>query len=767
MHRKTTILDHNKFMLKFFGDVDGEDVDIFDGLPTPTKESPMYDTMPDKLNESEICPGYVFVAHPTRSDTADTGKLGVDCGMYPEQYVPQLPAGKSGFPPVDWSELEIPIECKTKPNDQDPFEDDSPHYEPTVDSRKAVLGQILSYAELVFRHQQRTFFYMVVFLGDYARILRIDRSSIFATEKFNYKTESSKLSQFLSRYTKLPPAKRGHDTSATRVRPGTKLWKKMLSRRTDTPKDHRQQYFSDSLDENWAWWELKVPVGTTHYEKFLVGKPHFIAPGVVGRGTRGYVALPVNSKGKAKGKFVYLKDAWRVDHPGIDQEGSILQELNEKNVQHVPTLVCHGDLAGAEQVTDWRDFWAECHAVKGVKPAASASPLKRHQHYRLVVKEVGKPLHEFGDSSVELILALFYCLLAHKQAYNVGIIHRDLSTGNILLIKDDKSGKWVGMLNDWELSKRISTEVLEARQPDRTGTWQFMSAHALNDEDRPIVLEDELESVLHILLYIAIRFIRSNLAPANVGQFLHDYFDSYSASATAYRCGSAKLAAMEHGVISLRRYNGDTDDRKLSLKFYWSKSTASTSSTSSESESDSEASGSTPSPPDQSSSSTAPLHPDVDLSRPHPINFIFDGLLSWFKAYYAEDQATKDSVTKDSSVGSGDSDEGFDLDIPDVMESEVFTYRNADTSKSSDEVEVNRATLRDNLRRHDAVIGLFKEGLKRAKWPKNDRVKDMKPKDGYVIPKDQGPMSSVTRTSQKRSCEEGETTSRSTKRSRN
>lgn len=45
MHRKTTILNHNKFMLKFIGDVNGEDVDIFYGISTPTKESPMYNTV--------------------------------------------------------------------------------------------------------------------------------------------------------------------------------------------------------------------------------------------------------------------------------------------------------------------------------------------------------------------------------------------------------------------------------------------------------------------------------------------------------------------------------------------------------------------------------------------------------------------------------------------------------------------------------------------------------------------------------------------------
>lgn len=297
-----------------------------------------------------------------------------------------------------------------------------------------------------------------------------------------------------------------------------------------------------------------------------------------------------------------------------------------------------------------------------------------------------------------------------------------------------------------------------------------MSAHALNDEGRPIILEDELESILHILLYIAIRFIRSNLNPGDVGQFLHYYFDSYTPSVTAYRCGSAKLDAMEHGVISLRRYNGDTDEGKLTLKFYWPMSTASaSSSTPPESKSDPEASTSSqhiPPPSDQPSSSTSPLHSDVDISTPHPINFIFDELLSWFRAYYAEDKASKHSTTTDSSG----SNKGFKFVLPAAFKKKLaasIVKTAPSTSEPSKEDEAKRVALRDKLRSHDAIIDLFGEGLERVNWPSNDRVKDMKPKDGHVVRKDQGPMSSVTTTSQKRSCEEGETTSRSTKRSKN
>ena len=41
---------------------------------------------------------------------------------------------------------------------------------------------------------------------------------------------------------------------------------------------------------------------------------------------------------------------------------------------------------------------------------------------------------------------------AHGDACKIGIIHQDISGGNVLLYKD-KKGQWRGLLTDWELSK--------------------------------------------------------------------------------------------------------------------------------------------------------------------------------------------------------------------------------------------------------------------------------------------------------------------------
>lgn len=362
----------------------------------------------------------------------------IDLGLYDRSDFP------SDFPSaVDWGYLDLPIECKPPKKNQDPMPSDPPGDEPRTDGQKQTYGQILTYAELIFRHQQRTFFFLVVIVADEARILRIDRSSIFFCERFHYKTENSKLSDFFARYGALTKEQRGWDVTAERVLPDTTLYDAMIEagKKRDTERySSARDLFRASLDKKCAWWKLKVPVApikkkqeegpqtqtrsdidpsdssdsnklgnapgaALRYETFLVAKPHFVASGVLGRGTRGYVAVPVTGE-KVEDRFCYLKDAWRVDHPGIEQEGSILRELNEAKVPYVPTLHAHGDLLGENQVTDWRKYVADLRPTMGQKDCR----LKRHQHYRLVTKEVCRPLHQFGESSRGLIMMIICCL---------------------------------------------------------------------------------------------------------------------------------------------------------------------------------------------------------------------------------------------------------------------------------------------------------------------------------------------------------------------
>ena len=76
--------------------------------------------------------------------------------------------------------------------------------------------------------------------------------------------------------------------------------------------------------------------------------------------------------------------------------------------------------------------------------------------------------------------------VAHKHAAQAGVLHRDISGGNILIYpqiaEDPKSpGLQIvtmrGLLTDWELSKDIKVKgrARRARQPERT-----VSISALN-----------------------------------------------------------------------------------------------------------------------------------------------------------------------------------------------------------------------------------------------------------------------------------------------
>ncbi|KAG2137103.1 uncharacterized protein EDB93DRAFT_1046386, partial [Suillus bovinus] len=119
--------------------------------------------------------------------------------------------------------------------------------------------------------------------------------------------------------------------------------------------------------------------------------------------------------------------------------------------------------------------------------------LTPHHHYRLVLDVVGKALTNFPRSH-RLVEAVWDALLAHKDAYEkAGVLHRDLSIGNIVMFR----GK--GILIDWDLAKSVSTKVIHFTNFRLTkGTWQFMSAYLVQNQNAPHVVEDDLESSLYM-----------------------------------------------------------------------------------------------------------------------------------------------------------------------------------------------------------------------------------------------------------------------------
>ncbi|PIL33409.1 hypothetical protein GSI_04031 [Ganoderma sinense ZZ0214-1] len=713
---------------------------IFTDVPDFISEKEMYDYITECLSGSEeLCrAGMTFMTFKR-----DTRQQAIICGTYPSGSVlkEECTASNEGRH-LSWALTDLLVACKINSVTEDPFNESSIDNESTAIESREVLDQILSHVDLVFKYQQRTFVFVVLFLGPCARVLRFDRSGIVATKKIDYTTPDggTHLSQFFVGH--LEATDRGHDPTASRISPSDPIGRQLKELGAAAAKknseDYVQRLFNESIDEEWPWWKLSVPCERRGGERcFAVGKPHFYAGGVIGRGTRGYVAAPLGNDGMIdpNAKFVYLKDTWRVDHEGTEIEGTVLKTLNDVQVPYVPTVLCHGDLG---QSTLSYNKWPDYHGTK----TRDACPLKSHQHYRLVVAEVCKPLSEF-ENSFQLVWALFCCITAHEQACAVGYIHRDISAGNILLYRD-AAGRWAGLLNDWELSKECVDGETQDSSPqlDRTGTWQFMSVHVLLAKSKLAEIPDDLESFFHVLIYFAVRFLPHNLADELVETFLYNYFDDYTDGYDGFNCGPTKYNAVKRGVIDLTTITSfgaaNNETQKVRpLEFFMPPSA-------------------TPSCSDGTATENCQ---SLSAKTGHPINKLINELLKAFQAFYAKDDVEK--------VETGAVSDPFGIP-PEVLDAAVALKKSragvakdvaassAEPASSNDGPTATTTSLAAKVETHGAMREIIMDHLVRSAWPKLDKGNDKKPKGGYVPAKEDTIVGSTIPTGSKRRAEEGE-----------
>ncbi|GBE82850.1 hypothetical protein SCP_0412370 [Sparassis crispa] len=625
-------------------------------------------------------------------------------------------------------------------------------YEPPADRRAAARGQIVSYANMLFSRQHRCFAFTILILRDVARIIRWDRAGTVVTNKFKY-TNTEYLGKFLWRFCNMTDKQQGYDTTAVVVKCGSADYKLMEQLAKNPPEGAGSEYARESFAKSmpnlskenpndWSCWKLTVhpengkaidgsdprPAGRNVRKKprlqhFLVGKPHFQASGMTGRVTRGYIAYNCQDK-----KFVFLKDVWRVDLPDIEKEGYILQSLNDAEVANVPTLVCHGDVLDVEDVGDvvhverqrtktdtyWHEFYS-----------GQMNPIKTHTHYRLVVEEVCRPLSDF-DNALELVRIVSDCIYAHHQAMvTARIMHGDVSAGNILinetLLPSNGDIPWrVGMLCDWELSKLIDDKdgegddtegTRKARQPDRTGTWQFMSVISLDVPTRAVEVADELEAFFNVFLLYLVRFMDSSLK--NPAYFMSQYFDECTVSdgATHYTCGVAKRNAMQSGKLQ--------------------------------------------------TTLNKPVKFEYGDKKTHPCNAVIHQLLKWFKARYAEfspedwppGAAQNGPVTNEpQQPNDGMVNDKFATDkqmsIRDHLRKQAMVRSlgmSVETFKEDPQVEEKaleeQKALANNLNSQVPMYRLLEEAYTQHadEWPTHDKVPDRVPSNySYAHYKEKG-----------------------------
>ncbi|KZP30197.1 hypothetical protein FIBSPDRAFT_946293 [Athelia psychrophila] len=125
--------------------------------------------------------------------------------------------------------------------------------------------------------------------------------------------------------------------------------------------------------------------------------------------------------------------------------------------------------------------------------------------------DVGKRDLQEGEESACSFGVVADAIAGHDDAFTkAGILHGDISVGNILIVRELEGDHTKGVLIDWDLCSLIEDIGQEPRRSARTGTWQFISCHLL--QNKPTMLHDR-ESALHLLTWLALRHVKHNLAP--------------------------------------------------------------------------------------------------------------------------------------------------------------------------------------------------------------------------------------------------------------
>ncbi|KIM35933.1 hypothetical protein M413DRAFT_32162 [Hebeloma cylindrosporum] len=449
------------------------------------KESDMYDPVIELIKKQGLLPDFQMV------NTANTPDANSITGKKIKQAMTTYEDGvDTSTNPTQLDKDNLPWELKPSSAAEpfcDPPEDSTPEnladhiFETDNQAGISTRGQIATYLTEVAARQHRTHTFLVFMTDTNVRFLRADRTGIVVTRSFNYRTHSLLLAEFLWRFSHISDVARGLDPT---VRPAgveeEELAREKLSQWAPE-KFHAVVIIQvPDITEKRGFREV-IAWGSMSDAKSLT------------RATRGWPVYDLKAK-----TLAFLKDSWGSDVLHLEQESSILKELTAANVRNVPKYIC-GDDSG--QTTRMQEFVTKAWKAG---PTAESAKIKRFQH-RLLTDVIGHRISTF-QSSQQLTQAIYDAYLAHTNAFSIcGILHRDISVGNILL-----SLGGTGILNDWDMARKVKDIRTGPRQPGRTGTWLFMSIKLLKDPTDLHELQDDLESFCYVVIYLALRYLPHN-----------------------------------------------------------------------------------------------------------------------------------------------------------------------------------------------------------------------------------------------------------------
>ncbi|KAI6038246.1 hypothetical protein EDC04DRAFT_2570276, partial [Pisolithus marmoratus] len=369
-------------------------------------------------------------------------------------------------------ELKVSVLCdpfndfdqkKNKSRFSDPFKKDTVIANDTW-------GQITLYAVRQFYSQYLFFAFSVIIFDDHAWLVLWNCSSAIVSAGFNYVDNANLLVDFLWRFSHLSPVDRGHDPTMS---PASNLSEETV------------QKIHETLNLKAGTALLKFDVPQKDWYKSFYG-PHFPHPicSLIGQSTH---TVPVCDLVEGRPCKAFLKEYWGL--AAVWGEVEVYKHLAKYDIPHIAPLMC-GDIPHSETRTH-----------NHVKPEDS-SPVMHLCLHRLVLDFVGHHLTKFKCTK-ELTQVVLHAMKGQQVFFL--ILHHDISINNICIDKDGN-----GILIDWELALFLDDKShVNVADMLEKGTWQFISAVLLMKPGQLHVLEDDIESFMHVLGWTVLSYLPS------------------------------------------------------------------------------------------------------------------------------------------------------------------------------------------------------------------------------------------------------------------
>ncbi len=251
-------------------------------------------------------------------------------------------------------------------------------------------GEQIEYASKIMALQPRSHVFSISIVGDYAQLIRWDRTGACVSARFNYHDGINNwLAEFLFRYWRAAREQCGFDCYVKKANEDEvsllDAAVKEHLRRLNYP-DNLETELARTVDESYPAYMVRVSNEdyTTREEggaDYVICRPFTESSSLCGRATRGYLAWGISQQ-----KLVFLKDAWRTDNDIFLSEANVYDSLRRLGSHQLsarlPVVIACGDV----RLSDGTPLCTLTQSLADPYDQWSRHTLQRRIRHRIVQK---------------------------------------------------------------------------------------------------------------------------------------------------------------------------------------------------------------------------------------------------------------------------------------------------------------------------------------------------------------------------------------------